>query len=355
MNSSGNKDIPSRGRRLFGNGCLVIGAACLAFAVFLYVDISHVSASPDAGMGAALGAALLLAVLAIGLPVTLVGLYFAIPQWRVRRLPERPGDNSVELSAPTPSSPESEPVAALRVQSPPFGVRHLLGWGFCTVLYALAGKGIMAASGLPTLELNMVFWAINCMTGGLALGALLLVGCRRLRGTPFPGFPGETYLCILSLRSVFLALLYPLAVRFGFAVPFKGMLYLCMAALAFVAADSVRVRRWSVFFFAVVAWCIFLALSSIVGFGSEIVVEGCMFASVLVVCAIDARQKEKYPWTHWLGDSLGRGCFRDTLGRSAHLQAVLVKSQASKTASSDEVPRLAFSELRRSFRPAALA
>ncbi len=141
------------------------------------------------------------------------------------------------------------------------------------------------------------------------MGALILAGSRWLRGFPFPRYPGEIYLCLLSLRGVLFALLYPLAVRFGFAVPFEGFFFLCLAALAFVAEDSVRVRRWSVFFFSVVAWCIFLALSSVVGFGWEIVVEGCLFAGVLLVSAIDARQKAPYPWTHWLGAVLAGSLF----------------------------------------------
>ncbi len=227
------------------------------------------------------------------------------------------------------NSPDDARDAPQRPEPSKLGIIHLLVWAVCVALYLgpsrMASEMVVAQFSVaipPVTTFSAAVEALRAMGSGAALGGVVLLVSRRLRGRPFPTHPGEYLLVVLGvgeavdLISMFAAIiLTPRMVEEGFrAVWFMGA-FLLLVPLAIQAAFwlwaivRVKNRRWRAYLIAVVAaFVLQIPLGYLLwrtGIVQLIMVSAVLPAAVdlllVVVVLKDRREGGRFPWTHWLG------------------------------------------------------
>lgn len=227
---------------------------------------------------------------------------------------QNPSGSPLATTEP-PETPDAPVSAGASADGARLGIAHLLAWTACTAVYLGLTRSLHLGPAVPGSGAATPLWALQGMGAGAALGGLLLLVARKLRGVPFPVHPGEMLLVVTGvsvvLAMVTSAVLLTAIVHVEAEVPaglwFVGfsLAEIGCAALYLGAAIRVRVLRWRLYFL-VAAGAIGLRAVSLRG-GS--VLEVLLFllpalalpVLLSVMVAADFIHRCRYPWTHWAG------------------------------------------------------
>lgn len=205
---------------------------------------------------------------------------------------------------------------------PRLSLQHLFLWVTCTALCLAVNQALNQASraGLsPTTEtlptkfviLGAVFemwFGISC---GTALTGLLMWIRWRWQGLSFPWYPGDYYLCglsiIISLAFFKKLVLVAASHRYDDQRWWDVLLGLISMTIYWVAESQVSARRWRWFLMAcgIIAFVVdFDHLTRMpIPYFAEL--PWLLEIALVWVVIIDSRQTHSFAWTHWLGVFLG--------------------------------------------------
>jgi hypothetical protein len=235
---------------------------------------------------------------------------------------DRSADEQSDSRTVAQQSEEASP-AAPQPESPRLGIIHLLAWTACVAAYYGARRWLALLHGLEptgTLRLSPSFFeALLWETcDATALGGLILLAARRMRGLRFPRYPGETWFVILGLTVViegaryhvaaFMQITYPTIV--AYMLPWDALVLL----LFLVATIRTKSLRWRLCFGSYLAASALVLTTqatefSLFGNALEILrVPAVLMAGIGSLCLVVAavkdfvdRYRTGYPWTHWMG------------------------------------------------------
>jgi len=254
-----------------------------------------------------------------------------------------------------PRASAQHPPAPAQPEPPRLGILHLMVLTACVAIWMGIDLGLRPRAGLdiPTPSWEAYWLSVQTVRGilqGAALTGLILFLARRLRGIPFPKWPGEYLLVILGMSValgpdreamyVVASLVWhddPAATALGLArrggyMPVMrsgapiGWPLTCViwtmglgpfavnAAVFIWALVRVRIRRWRVFFLSIPACYIaglplvWLMVRILQPGLMALVIQGVIPAGasvvLLVVVLKDHFDGKQYPWSHWLGVAL---------------------------------------------------
>jgi len=213
--------------------------------------------------------------------------------------------------ADNPAEPPGDSPAP---EQPRLGVMHLLIWSACVALdlgiNQLFIKQVARFITTPLLALSTLY----SLASGAALGGILLLASRRLRGLAFPRHPGECVLVALGFGAA-ATLIMDIeaclqAVHITEPDPVRFMMEVLISTSGIILGISYLVRvirvepRWWRLFFAaagvVAAVSLFLPRTM---YESRVFLLWFLLPQVFLFAALvaDWRHGRRYPWTHWLG------------------------------------------------------
>ena len=235
--------------------------------------------------------------------------------------------------------PESDVPPASQVSreqsEPRLGIVHFLVWTACVAAYLAAWQTMRGHFPAPPQRgaLSGAIMALHAIVSGAGLAALLLWASRRRRGLCFPRHPGE-YLLVLQGASDVVGVASPLCLDLShFHHVLWGFLLLNAiptgvdVAFRVWAALRARSARWRMFFLvSLLPPLIYLPAALVLlpddralrmaytpMFNEIPVLQWATAVAALPTCALfilalfkDYRERQRYPWTHWLGIAL---CF----------------------------------------------
>lgn len=189
-----------------------------------------------------------------------------------------------------------------QVPDPPrLGIVHLLVWTACVAV--VLGLNRLILRDRPIEGTEGIWLLLVGISGGTALGGLVLYYARRYRGLPFPVAPGDYLLVVhgidFGLRLAVFPLFWMSPFRDVPSLPFifwSGLGATCFSRVLMLwPAKRVKEPHWHRCF-----WTMFVGI---------FLFFGLIVLFVLLVALIeDYSKKRTYPWTHWVGIALEVRC-----------------------------------------------
>ena len=195
-------------------------------------------------------------------------------------------------------------------EPPRFGIIHLLVGTTCIAVHLAITRAFMGGPAQAASGYDATRWALWSIGAGAALGGLVLLVSRCNRGLRFPVHPGETLLILLGIGSVVGLGFHCYVVLTDYGMWLSTVNFVSSAAIAVLfvlAAIRTKTRRWRYFFLSVVAAFLLRFPLGCAGLGplAYIIPRTASDLLLLIVVVSDLRQRQRYPWTHWLGAGVG--------------------------------------------------
>lgn len=222
--------------------------------------------------------------------------------------------------SPNASDPPSDSPFASEPEEPQLSIQHLMIWAVCVAVSCSAYGSLIRATDVTLDAFETMLLATRGMMHGTGLAGLVLFITRRVRQRVFPRYAGEMLWLMIGIQAV-VELARHLAaflVRPSW-LPTTLMVFglanlVVWAGFYLYAILHCKERRWKMVFVLVAAthvaaliltaltiWFFGAAATHNLRMGIRFVQPLLATLAVAAVAAIDIRQPQRYPWTHWVG------------------------------------------------------